>query len=125
MLILILVRLNLGLNATMGAVNVYKDNDKTWNFVCDDTFDDDDAKVVCKTINEKFKDGKAIRSSAFGNMTTKIGVTNVNCMGTEADFSKCSYMSSSRCDSGQYASVYCSEKKINSSSGKGYLNFTL
>ena len=48
----------------------------------------------------------------FGSVDAKIGITNVRCRGTEADFSTCDYDVSSACRSQQYASVYCSNDPI-------------
>jgi len=103
------VRLNLGYNASMGAVEVYQDN--KWFTICDETFDNDDATVVCRTLN--FTYGKAIHGSAFGNVSGPIGFTNINCKGDEVNFFDCHVKLDKRCERKTYASVYCSQTLVN------------
>ncbi|XP_033749618.1 deleted in malignant brain tumors 1 protein-like isoform X1 [Pecten maximus] len=102
------IRLNLGANATMGAVQIYRD--KKWLHICDDTFDNDDAQVVCRTLG--YRDGVSVPGSSFGNVSDPIGISNVNCGGREGSFFDCSFIPTKRCQKKTYASVYCSNQSI-------------
>ncbi|XP_052276945.1 deleted in malignant brain tumors 1 protein-like isoform X3 [Dreissena polymorpha] len=95
-------------NSSMGAVLVYHNND--WYAVCDDSFNSLDARVVCRSLG--FIDGNVSPGSAFGNVSSPIGVNSVQCKGGENVFNKCSMEFSSSCPSGKYASVYCSQENI-------------
>lgn len=102
------LRLSLGFNASMGAVELYKN--KAWYTVCDDGFDLNTARVICRTLG--FKDGKEIKGSVFGNKTSPIGSSGVQCSGSEADISKCRFSTVPFCQSKTYASVYCNNTPI-------------
>ncbi|XP_060571753.1 deleted in malignant brain tumors 1 protein-like isoform X2 [Ruditapes philippinarum] len=95
-------------NVSMGGVLVY--HNSQWHSVCDKDFDSRDARVACRTLG--FADGKVIQGSAFGNLSSSIGVNSVNCDGDEREFKNCKMEFSSECSSGKYASVYCSDSVI-------------
>ncbi|XP_071095519.1 uncharacterized protein [Haliotis cracherodii] len=105
------VRLNTGLNASMGAVEVYSNN--KWNAVCDNGFDGNAARVVCRTMGFTF--GVNIGGSLFGITEGPIGIGQVACNGREANFKQCSTTASTTCKSGTYASVVCSNDPITDS----------
>ncbi|XP_052098351.1 deleted in malignant brain tumors 1 protein-like [Mytilus californianus] len=103
------VRLSLGLNATMGAVEVY--NNKQWMTVCDVGFNKLAAEVICRSMG--FSHGTEMEGSVFGNKTGPIGLIDVHCGGDESDLFKCRYAwNSAACRSKKYASVYCSNEDI-------------
>ena len=83
-----------------------------WGGVCDTDFDDNDAKVICRSLG--YKSGKAECCSALGPKEAyhKIAVSKVRCHGNETVFSNCSYEMGPnvKCDSGQYASAICSDQ---------------
>ena len=104
------MKLSTGANSSYGAVQVY--NEDEWQLVCDDVFTDEHALMVCKSLG--FVDGVAVPYSGFGYMRSKIGLVGINCTGDETQLSDCGFTfgNVSNCDSEQYASVYCSEKKL-------------
>lgn len=60
-----------------------------------------------------YVDERAINRSANGNISGEVLYTNVKCSGKEKDFTECTYdFNKTRCDSGMYASVMCSNKTI-------------
>ncbi|KAK6179246.1 hypothetical protein SNE40_011650 [Patella caerulea] len=101
------VRLNLGMNAEKGGVEVYYNNN--WLAVCDDGFDQLAAQIVCRSLN--FSYGLKIQGSSFGR-SSPIGVINVTCSFTQKHFSQCKQIYAGTCVSGQYASVICSQTPI-------------
>ncbi|XP_050402747.2 scavenger receptor cysteine-rich type 1 protein M160 isoform X1 [Patella vulgata] len=101
------VRLNQGLNATMGGVEVYYAN--KWVAVCDDGFNQIAAQIVCRSLN--FPHGIKLAGSSFGRSRT-IGVFNVQCTTTMKDFAACKQSFVGTCASGRYASVICSQTPI-------------
>lgn len=103
------MRLSLGLNATMGAVEVFH-NDQ-WMTVCDVGFNKLAAEVVCRSMG--YRHGKDIPGSVFGNKTGPIGLVGVHCGGDESDLFKCrSEWNTAACRTNHYASVYCSNTDI-------------
>ncbi|ESO92591.1 hypothetical protein LOTGIDRAFT_216664 [Lottia gigantea] len=102
------LKLNLGLNASMGAVEVYVS--PSWLGVCDDGFDDNAAAVVCRTMG--YPNGVKLPGSSFGVTDGPIGVTKVKCSAVMKTFSQCAQTISRTCPSGLYASVYCSMDDI-------------
>jgi hypothetical protein len=105
---IISVRLNQGYNATMGAVEVH--NKGRWQTVCDVSFGNLDAQVVCRSLG--FTSGRTVSGSAFGDVSGTIGVTAVKCNGDEEDFFRCPFSWSTECSSKTYASVYCGNTSI-------------
>ncbi|XP_055956391.1 deleted in malignant brain tumors 1 protein [Patella vulgata] len=101
------VRLNLGMNSNMGAVEVYYGN--RWVTVCDDGFDQIAAQIVCRSLNVTH--GVKIAGSSFGR-SSPIGVVNVTCSPTQGNFSHCKQTYTGTCTSGRYASVICSQTPI-------------
>ena len=102
------VKLNLGYQASMGAVMVYQQN--SWTLICDNGLNQGDAMVVCRMFG--YAHGTFLRGSKFGSVDAQIGITNVSCHGRESDFMKCPYDISAACPSQKYASVICSNDPI-------------
>ena len=65
--------------------------------------------VTCRGIILKFQ---VIHGSAFGDLSSRIGVTSVKCNGDESSFRDCPVFHSYDCPSGLYVSVFCSKEKI-------------
>ncbi|KAK7116610.1 hypothetical protein V1264_002264 [Littorina saxatilis] len=101
--------------AKYGAVEVLRTSDYNWLAVCDSQWDDNDAKVVCKTLGHQ--DGKAqccgrlSRGSTYGVYRS---ASNITCTGTETSFQSCRFTSSSsRCSSSiGLASAICYDKSV-------------
>ncbi|XP_061172170.1 deleted in malignant brain tumors 1 protein-like [Saccostrea echinata] len=107
------VKLNEGHDSPMGGVEVYNKEQKTWFGICDTGFSNAAAKVVCRSLGLDYTDGRAINGSAYGNISGEVLYTNVKCSGQETDFTQCIYdFNKTKCESGMYASVMCSNKTI-------------
>ena len=60
----------------------------------------------CYTIQQ------VIHGSAFGNISSPIGVSSVKCNGDESNFGDCPVVHSYNCPTKMYASVFCSKETI-------------
>ena len=83
------VRLVNGGGAHRGRVEVRASVGSPWGTVCDDYWDTNDAKVVCRSINAN--GGTAHQSAYFGQGSGSIFLDNVGCNGGEATFLSCSH----------------------------------
>ncbi|XP_052223135.1 neurotrypsin-like isoform X1 [Dreissena polymorpha] len=80
--------------------------------VCDDNWDDNDAKVICRMLG--FEVGKALNKSHFGEGSAcSILLDEVQCDGTESSIMTCRHSGLGLHDCGHHedASVICSPKK--------------
>ncbi|XP_041368790.1 deleted in malignant brain tumors 1 protein-like [Gigantopelta aegis] len=100
------LRLNLGMNASQGAVQIYQDH--KWTTVCADGFNAHAAKVVCTQLG--FSEGIDIGNSNFGPMKDPTGISSLTCTGTETDVTACRITKSTTCPSKAYAGVICSKQ---------------
>ncbi|XP_029440767.1 deleted in malignant brain tumors 1 protein-like [Rhinatrema bivittatum] len=101
------VRLMDGPGRCIGRVEVLKDNQ--WGTVCNDSWDLQDANVVCKQL----KCGLAFTApgnALFGRGKGPIWPSHVNCRGTESILSQCpaALKTKHECGHGGEASVICS-----------------
>ena len=76
-----------GANSTVeGRVEVFHDGE--WGTVCDDSFDLNDAHVICRQL--KLGRGVEARSRAkYGQGTGKIFIDDLQCTGTERNIKNC------------------------------------
>ena len=79
------MRLVGGVTVKKGRVEILHNG--IYGTVCDDYWDDDDAKVVCRQLG--FKSGKARAEAYFGQGTGKIWLDDVKCTGNEDDLTRC------------------------------------
>ena len=70
-----------------GRVEIYHDGQ--WGTVCDDSWDDVDATVVCNSLG--FPAGMAVSMAAFGEGEDPIWMDNVDCQGYESTLSECEH----------------------------------
>merc|ERR1719209_1983063 len=77
--------------------------------ICDNNWDDLDAKVVCRQLGFNEDLTKAIASccSLFGSVPTNFRVGQVHCQGPEQLLGDCSYEPRSNCGGGEAAGVVC------------------
>ena len=75
--------------------------------MCDDGFDDDDARVICRQLG--YRDGRARTSAYYGEGTGTIWLTDVNCAGNEQNVMMCdkSFSWENNCGHDEDAGVVC------------------
>ncbi|XP_025076892.1 scavenger receptor cysteine-rich type 1 protein M160-like [Pomacea canaliculata] len=100
------IKLNLGFNASMGAVMVYLGD--AWTLICDEDFNANSAVTACRSLG--FPHGLHVRGGVFGRVDAPIGITHVRCTGRELSLLDCTYNVTTSCSSMSYASVVCSRE---------------
>ncbi|CAH0763306.1 unnamed protein product [Diatraea saccharalis] len=88
--------------------NVYIYHAGRWGAVCDDSWDDAAAQVVCRAYN---KTGVATHGGQYGESTRKFWMDDVVCQGDEKSLSHCIFTGwgSSDCEPTEAAGVICSD----------------
>ncbi|XP_034613330.1 uncharacterized protein LOC117870330 isoform X9 [Trachemys scripta elegans] len=105
------LRLVNGLSRCVGRVEML--HNQLWGTVCDDSWDIQDAGVVCRQLGC----GTALsapRGARFGPGSDRIWLDNVNCTGTEVALSDCwaRPWGENNCTHGEDAGVECSDSGI-------------
>ena len=98
------IRLVGGPNASSGRVEVW--HKREWGTVCNDSWDDADAAVVCRMLGYS---GGVQMHSRFTTGTGKIWLDEVECEGTESDLAQCKHAGwgEHNCDHNEDAAVTC------------------
>ena len=109
-MIVLVVRLVDGSDESEGRVEVY--NNGTWGTVCDDSWDDTDAGVVCRSLG--FDSGTGVGGAAFGEGSGDILLDDVSCTGTETNLGDCTNAGFGvhNCRHSEDAGVRCSETNL-------------
>ncbi|XP_078579963.1 neurotrypsin-like isoform X2 [Branchiostoma floridae x Branchiostoma japonicum] len=89
------IRLVGGTNSREGRVEVFLDG--RWGTVCDDSWDEKDAQVVCRQLGFS-GDVRAWPRAHFGQGTVPILMDEVSCQGTEANLADCRRATEDRMD---------------------------
>ena len=84
--------------------------DGAWGTVCDDSWDNEDANVVCRQLG--FSGGRARGSAYFGEGTGSILLDDVQCTGSEASLAQCPHSGwgNENCGHSKDAGVICDGK---------------
>ncbi|KAK7087387.1 neurotrypsin-like [Littorina saxatilis] len=91
-------------NATAGRVEVLID--RMWGTVCDDSWADEDAGVVCRSLG--LTGGVALSKAAYGKGQGPIHMDDVHCTGDENSLGKCwTNIGSDNCLHSEDAAVIC------------------
>ncbi|KAL0811480.1 hypothetical protein ABMA28_009874 [Loxostege sticticalis] len=113
------IRLAGGPNEFEGNVYIYHAG--RWGAVCDDSWDDAAAHVVCKTFN---RTGVATHGGQYGEATRRFWMDDVVCEGDEKSLPQCIFTGwgSSDCEPSEAAGVICFDKnnEIATESTKNY-----
>ncbi|KAL3892089.1 hypothetical protein ACJMK2_004326, partial [Sinanodonta woodiana] len=102
------VRLVDGQNQYEGRVEVYYNG--AWGTICDDSWDNNDAAVVCRMLGYSTIGASAVCCAVFGsNSNLGIFLDDVMCRGNESSIYNCSHNGwySHNCDHSEDAGVHC------------------
>ncbi|XP_013397970.1 fibropellin-1 [Lingula anatina] len=72
-----------------GRVEVYHNG--SWGTVCDDSWDNTDAQVFCRSLNLPYSRALGKQSAYFGSGSGKIWLDDVHCTGSESNIASCSH----------------------------------
>ncbi|XP_033724711.1 scavenger receptor cysteine-rich type 1 protein M130-like isoform X2 [Pecten maximus] len=84
------VRLVNGSNAMEGRVEVQVNG--VWGTVCDDAWDDDDAKVVCRMLGYDPRTASHTSKARFGRGSGPIWLDETHCSGHETSLKHCQFL---------------------------------
>ena len=85
------IRLVDGATDNIGRLEICYNN--IWGTVCDDQFDRNEAKVVCRQLNyTNYELSVPIGRAFFGSGTTAIHLDDLSCEGTETRLSDCPHI---------------------------------
>ena len=100
-----------GGNSYQGYVEVNVDS-QGWKGVCDDSFDLNDAHVICRMLGFSSGASSAYTQSSpfgYGSSFNDFAVDDLECQGTEASIVECQHREwyIDDCSSGEWAGVRC------------------
>ncbi|XP_021375461.1 neurotrypsin-like [Mizuhopecten yessoensis] len=101
------VRLVDGLSALEGRVEVYHNGQ--WGTVCDDSWDDNDARVVCRMLGYSGVHATHTSKARYGSGHGPIWLDETQCSGTETNLGQCNFVPYGHgdCDHTEDAGVVC------------------
>ena len=85
-----------------------------WGTVCDDLFNNNAARVVCRQLGFNPSGAIAVSDGRFGEGADPIWLDNVNCNGLERNIDSCRHNSwgSNDCDHSEDVGVICRGKSV-------------
>ena len=83
--------------------------DGLWSSVCDDSWNNLSARVVCRNLGHGFQDGVGVERATYGRSRGPINLDDVICTGDEADLFSCRHspIGEHNCYHGEDAGVIC------------------
>ncbi|KAJ8036347.1 Neurotrypsin [Holothuria leucospilota] len=92
-----------------GRVEVFSRGE--WGTICDDSWDDNDASVVCRALGFT-NPATAFDGAFYGEGTGEILLSNIDCDGTERRLEECNQKSGfvNNCEHSEDAGVRCTPK---------------
>ncbi|XP_052262075.1 uncharacterized protein LOC127865958 isoform X2 [Dreissena polymorpha] len=102
------IRIVNGTSQQSGRVEVFHND--AWGTVCDDNFDDMEAKVICRMLGFGTSNAKSLTGAYYGEGQGKIVVDDMYCQGEEVDISDCKsrpWGTSNTCHHSEDAAVEC------------------
>ena len=117
------VRLVGGSNDSEGRVEVYYQG--AWGTICDDSWDDHDARVVCRQLRLPYDNAEAFSGARFGNGSGLIQLNDVDCSGREYGIKSCKHSGwrNNSCGHSQDAGVRCGKLNMEMLCVKNILRF--
>ena len=104
------IRLVNGQTIYEGRVEVCLNN--AWGTVCDDFWDNNDARVVCRQAGFSDQNATARSFAFFGQGTDPIVLDDVRCTGTESRLIDCPYTPTHNCIHLEDAGVTCQPSEL-------------
>ena len=104
------IRLVDGSTMYEGRVEVCVNN--AWGTVCDDFWDNNDARVVCRQAGFSDQNATARSFAFFGQGSDPIVLDDVRCTGTESRLIDCPYNPTHNCIHFEDAGVTCQPSKV-------------
>ena len=93
-----------------GRVEVCVNN--AWGTVCDDFWDNNDARVVCRQSGFSDQNATARSFAFFGQGTDPIVLDDVRCTGSESRLIDCPYTATHNCNHFEDAGVTCQSREL-------------
>eukprot|EP00118_Oscarella_pearsei_P003217 m.13434 g.13434 ORF g.13434 m.13434 type:complete len:5185 (+) comp24805_c0_seq1:361-15915(+) len=108
------LRLVGGKSPREGRIEVYDSASGNWGTVCDDFWNANNAKVVCRHLGFSDPFGSDYSTKRFGAGSGDIGLSNVDCDGVENSLLDCRSQkwNNSRCKHTEDVGVVCGEESI-------------
>ncbi|XP_070176422.1 scavenger receptor cysteine-rich domain-containing protein DMBT1-like isoform X2 [Littorina saxatilis] len=97
---------------------------RDWGTVCDDNFDANAAKVVCRQLHFPSRAAVAVTAGSYGPGQGRILLDNVRCTGNESSIMDCyhSPVGTNNCQHSEDVGVICSDTSISSAGMKARLS---
>uniref|UniRef100_A0A1X7T9N2 Receptor protein-tyrosine kinase n=1 Tax=Amphimedon queenslandica TaxID=400682 RepID=A0A1X7T9N2_AMPQE len=115
------VRLVNGSNSNEGRVELCHNG--RWGTVCDDSWDNTDASVVCRQLG--YGPGIAFYDPYFGQGNRSVVIDDVDCNGSESYLTNCTHTTEHNCNDKEVAGVRCSFINVSTNPASNQLSSIL